>query len=386
MERRVTMGWKLRSVMLGLVVAAGLAGTSWAESPWKRIGFVKQRVEANPQVDYALTQQNGPWMIMAATFSSDGADAQAKALVFELRSKHNLPAFVHPKKFDYTESVKGLGVDEYNRPKRMRHVKNVARDEYAVLVGNYSAFSDPKAQRDLDLVKAIYPDALRPTNKGQTTQQLAWWYNLKQQVTRQQGKKPQGPMGRAFITTNPLLPAQFFGQSQGVDKFVEDMNRGVRHSLLDCPGKYTVLVATFKGQVVLDQSKIQKIESGAEAAESKLATAAEHAHQVCEKLRASGYDAYEFHDRSASMVTVGSFESVGTPRRDGKTEINPKMFEIMQSFAGADAGLPPNLVYKNALRPAIGRRPKILDGIPLDVQPMPVQVPRRSFQQSIGVR
>ncbi len=97
-----------------------------------------------------------------------------------------------------------------------------------------------------------------------------------------------------------------------------EMNKNVPHSLLDCPGKYSVQVATFKGQVIIKQNEIEAIESGKKQLSSDLADAAMKAHQLTEALRMKGYEAYEFHDRYASIVTVGSFDSVGTPRADGR--------------------------------------------------------------------
>ena len=55
-------------------------------------------------------------------------------------------------------------------------------------------------------------------------------------------------MGHAFITTNPLLPADYYAPRKGIDELVLRMNKGVTHSLLDCPGKYTVQVAHFMGR------------------------------------------------------------------------------------------------------------------------------------------
>ena len=43
------------------------------------------------------------------------------------------------------------------------------------------------------------------------------------------------------------LPREYF-VPKGVDDFVAKMNQGVEHSLLDCPGRYTVQVATFRGK------------------------------------------------------------------------------------------------------------------------------------------
>ena len=91
-----------------------------------------------------------------------------------------------------------------------------------------------------------------------------------------------------------------------------------------------------------------------------------------EAFRAKGYEAYEFHDRYASMVTIGSFNSVGTPRADGKIEINPQAHTIMQTF-GAERKTVPGQVAAQ-----VGN-PKFEAGIALDIQPMLVEVPKRSL-------
>ena len=68
------------------------------------------------------------------------------------------------------------------------------------------------------------------------------------------GRSGRGPMGRAFFTRNPLLPREYF-VPKGVDDFVAKMNQGVEHSLLDCPGRYTVQVATFRGKTILQTGR-----------------------------------------------------------------------------------------------------------------------------------
>src|SRR5690606_808432 len=114
-----------------------------------------------------------------------------------------------------------------------------------------------------------------------------------------------------------------------VDDFVYEMNRPVKHSLLDCKGKYSVKVATFTGTVIVNQKQIREVEKQGKF-NSRLAEAALRAHELCEALRLKGYEAYEFHDRCASIVTIGSFDSVGTQRPDGKIDMNPKIYEVIK--------------------------------------------------------
>jgi hypothetical protein len=181
-------------------------------------------------------------------------------------------------------------------------------------------------------------------------------------------KKQMGPLAGAHLTTNPLVPDEYYAP-KGLDKFVIEMNKPVKHSLLKCPGEITVKVASFSGSVIIDQKKIREAEQGGRV-NSQLAEAAEKAHRLTEALRDQGYEAYEFHDRGQSIVTVGSFSSVGSPRADGKIEINPKIHALMTTF-GAEKPT------AGQVNPRAGL-PKVIDGIPLDIQPLPVKVPRKS--------
>ena len=172
--------------------------------------------------------------------------------------------------------------------------------------------------------------------------------------------RQHGPMGSAFISRNPLLPKNDL-QGGAIDQVVYNMNQYVRYSLLDCPGKITVRVATFKGATIMDQKKIRQLLRGETKLKSRLGVAALTAHRLTEALRLKGFEAYEFHDRYTSIVTVGSFDSPGTPRPDGKIEINPEMHKVMKAFTQK-----------------LGESPLSLITYPFDIQPTPVAVPRRS--------
>ena len=72
---------------------------------------------------------------------------------------------------------------------------------------------------------------------------------------------------------------------------------------------------------------------------SRLIDAAEKAHKLTEALRAKGVQAYEFHDRASSIVTIGSFDSVGTPQPNGQIELNPQIHAIMQKYGAENHSL-----------------------------------------------
>jgi hypothetical protein len=364
--------------LLALVIGSTLCGSAlfnaplalYAAPPWKPIISFK-KIDADPDNEYPLTEQNGPWVIMATTFTGPDAMSDAKQLVYELRKDFKLPAYTLDKQFDYSKTERGKGVDQYGQPKKMRYQKAEQVNQVAVLVGDYQTVDDPDAQKVLARLKQAQPESLKRTK---TSQSLADY-----RQTQQQGlvntNKSRGPLGNAFVTTNPMLPKEYFAP-QGVDKLVLEMNKDVEHSLLKCAGRYSVKVATFTGSVVLDQSKIKEIEGGKESAfKSQLEQAAIRAHKLTVALRDKGYEAYEFHDRYSSIVTVGSFSTIGTPRADGKTELQPKIYTIMKTFSGEETTGSPGA---NAAVPG-GYKPKMVAGIPLDIQPIPVEVPRRSL-------
>ena len=352
-----------------------LATSALAAPAWHRL-VPFTRVEADADKSYRITDKNGPWMVMAATFSGQGAQQQSHQLALELRSAHGLEAYVQDKKFDFSADLRGRGLDRYGSQPTWKYRRGNQAHEFAVLVGNFSSINDKSAAKTLKKIKHLWPKTLDASKERTSWQNFRAWRSLLTNLNQSKRQEHRGPMGKAFLTTNPMLPREYFAP-KGVDKFVLDMNRGVKYSLLDCPGKYTVTVATFKGTVILKQQHIKAIadgktrdEQGRPLWKSKLAEAAMKAHEVTLALRKKGYDAYEFHDRGASLVTVGSFDSVGTPRIDGKIEINPKVYKVIQTFRARQfiAGARGNVT-----------QPQIVAGIALDIQPTPVQVPKRSL-------
>ena len=362
--------------LIGTGFGVFLASCLWtsavlAAPPWLSL-ITNDRVEADPNKDYQLAEDNGPWTILACTFSGKGAEEQARALVMELRKRYKLPAYVHQMRFDLDEA-EGRGLNRFGGAVQMRYRLGNTVDETAVLVGNYPAVDDPEAQATLRRMKQFKPECLKGDESRPTTRNLAGWRAMASQLNRD--AQAAGPLSKAFVTTNPLLPKEYFAP-KGVDREVLEWNTGVKYSLLDCPGRYTVQVATFKGKTLIKQNEIEAVEQGKQQIRSGLAEAAEKADRLCQALRMKGYEAYQFHDRYASIVTVGSFDSVGTPRQDGKTEINPTIHGLMQKFASQPANLPG--------QPAGAMVMKTIVGIPLDIQPIPVEVPKRSISAALS--
>lgn len=351
-----------------LAMAGVMGGTAHlkAAPPWASlIPFTK--VDADSTKSYALTENQGPWMILAATFSGEGSEQQAHELVMELRKKFRIEAYTFSRHIDDTQPQAGLGLNKYGEPKRMKPANPVKYDEVAVMVGNYPSVEDSRAQKTLQTLKHAWPDALNPKKLKSTSQSLGALREAVRQINTKQ--KDKGPMRAAMICRNPLIPDEYFRQG-GLDKLVLTMNQGVEFSLLDCPGRFSVRVATFRGQDTMIINEIELLNKSDKVTD-KLAAGAEKAHVLTHALRQMGYEAYEFHDRHESIVTVGSFESVGDPRPDGKTEINPAVHELLEKFKAKPA--------KNLPGIAGAIRPEKLKGISFDVQPIPIAVPQRSI-------
>lgn len=329
-----------------------------------------KRVDANPTKNYALTEASGPWLIMAASFAGPGAENEARQLVLELRKRYKLTAYTHAAKFDFTEAVVGKGIDRYGNPKRMKHNTAKEYNEIAVLVGDFPNINDPQLQQTLKQLKYLRPTALSAEGVP-TTQRFANLRTVQRYLDTRINQKRQtkGPLGSAFVARNPMLPQEYFTPT-GFDSFVQNMNKGVKHSLLKCPKAYSVRVATFRGNAIIDQGEIAKIQKNG-GMKSQLTLAAENAHRLTDLLRKRGVEAYEFHDRHESIVTVGSFDQVGTPRDDGKIEIDQRVYKVITNYGPSKKKLPNGT--------ETGMLPKSLEGISFDLQPVPVAVPRRSI-------
>jgi len=370
-----------RSLATLVVIAVGVAGSvdrASAEPFWKKV-IPTRRIEADANADYVLSEQSGAWLIMAATFSGDGAEQQAHELVLELRKRYKLPAFIHEMTFDFRNAVVGRGIDRFGEPVRMHYQRNREIHEIAVLVGGYPRIDDPRAQRILRKVKMLRPHALDPSERHKTSQSLAALRTIQAALLPDGDEaKKKGPMGKAFITRNPLLPRGYF-VSTGVDELVLKMNRGVPHSLLTCKGKFTVRVATFSGTVIIDQKKLKAYQQGKQRMPSRLAQAALKAHRLTMSLRQKGYDAYEFHDRYSSIVTVGSFSAVALPGQAGGARIDPRIEKIITTFSGTPVESKPGGRLS-------GFRPKTLAGIPLDLKPQVIAVPKPSIRAALARR
>lgn len=366
--------WALVTTLIfswNLATALVHAGSPFASL----IPFGKSPAPSNGS--YELTKEQGPWLILAASFfDGENAEKQADSLVRELRTKHKLAAYVHRQAYDFTAPES----NRLNARGELARVKYANVDKYdaiAVLVGDFRSVDDPTLEKTLEKIKYLKPECLDIQKHQDSKQAFAGIRQIYRSISSNPAKNQRGPMGSAFATRNPLLPDEYF-TAKGVDEFVAKLNRGVEYSLLDNPGRFTVRVATFRGATSINQREIAELERSSKFTD-KLEVAADKAHRLTVALRKQKVEAYEFHDRTESIVTIGSFESEGSPAvdkngqplRDGSIEINPQMLQIIQRYKAVQTQLPG--------RQLVGMQPRTLGGVAFDVQPIPIQVPRRSL-------
>jgi len=381
MRFHVSHPGRLLLAAVALSGAVNLPVAARAQSGWLPTAWFSG-AEADPRAMYPLAEKDGPWLVLATTFRGEAARDDARRLVQELRGSHKLQAYTHEKAFDFSGAQPGVGLNPDGTPKRMRYANSGQVVEVAVVVGDFASYEDPRGQKTLQKVKTLQPKALAAAT-AKTRLVSDFLQANSQHVRDAQAAKP--PMHAAIMIPNPLLPADYFSR-QLVDEFVLEMNAGVAHGLLDCPGRHTLRVATFTGagtfnadedptsrpSGLVDVNRFVEVLRGTGwknpqlkgvQTESRLVEAADKAHRLTEALRRSGWQAWEFHDRDSSIVCVGSIDQLVVPGPDGRPTPHPEVARITTALGPEQAG---------------GQiMPRAFDGIMLDLQPKPIDVPRR---------
>jgi len=277
------------------------------------------KIEADPKKDYPLKESDGNWFIMAKKFSGDNAAMNAKRLVYELRASYKLPAFV----FKYDPDKMEEDAVSAKMGKKF-HYQTVRAVEYAVLIGGFPTAEDLELQKTLEKIRKSQPRSLKDDEQGKNAVE-----NFKTLAKDDSKYSGYGPLGGATPVPNPLLPSDFFNHKGIVDPFLAKLNSDSKYSLLNNPKTYTVRVATFSGD-----TSMKKSSEAFGDLESRLQYAGLRAAALCEALRNQGVDAWEFHDRDCSFVTIGSFDKYGDLQPDGHTELTPQVAQIMKKYGG----------------------------------------------------
>jgi len=254
------------------------------------------RIEADRNKTYHLGKKHGPCMIKVASFSglteqqAENSREAASQLVYLLRKK-GIPAYVYQQE-ERVEDVPA--VDRLNRSRRRAITTQHA--EIVVLAGNYGSVDDKVAQQTLQFIKKLSPKVMVEL-KGR---EVEW----------------PVPLQKAFLSRNPLLTPEELAQRTR-DPLLLKLNSGVQYSLLENKGKYTLVVATFNGNSVIKPQSFKSFDRGLEGGGSavSLDAAGKEAMEVATILRNQhNLEAYVWHERYRSIVTVGSFRSPHDPQ------------------------------------------------------------------------
>lgn len=370
-------GWRIGFSCITLLAAMGTLQCLAAQNPFQNGKLSK--VDADPKKDYFLKESDGNWFAMAKKFSGDSAAIQAKRLAYEFRAAYKMNSFVF--KYDPDQAEMDALSKQLGKTKKF-HYQTSRPVEYAVLVGGYPTGEDLELQKALEKIRKLQPKSLKndPQSKAVTER-------FKTSAREDSQYEGYGPLGGAIPVPNPLLPPDFFNQKGIVDPFVAKLNSDSKYSLLNNKKTYTVRIATFSGDTSMKKSN----EAFGEL-ETRLQYAGLRAAALCEALRNQGVEAWEFHDRDCSFVTIGSFEQYGSLQPDGHTELNPEVAEIMKKYGGSlvngEDGRSKYNAYTIVVEipdpnsSALVPKKKKLT-IACDLRPVIIVVPQRSGEESV---
>lgn len=363
----ITLGCSFLLTMIFCLSNQGKADFSFFQS--------SKKVEAESHKEYMLKDSDGYWFILTRKFSGTDAQSQANKLVLELRKKYKLQAFIY--KYDPDQNDLDEMAEKSGYLRRYRY-QTPRIPEVAVLVGSFPTVDDLALKKALLTVKRCKPECLK--NDSDSKSIIAEFEKLSK---KDKEFRNFGPLGGAIVVRNPLISKDFYCQKGVVDPFVEKINSDSKFSLLNNPKMYTLRVATFSGDTTYESNGKAK-----RSLESQLKEAGIKAAALCEALRKRGVEAWEFHDRDSSFVTIGSFDNYGSIRPDGRTEMNPDINKLIDAFRGeviTDAAgtgsyraFTVSVEIKDPNSTAFGGMGKrVKMDIPFDLQPVIIMVPQR---------
>jgi hypothetical protein len=303
-------------------------------TPWEELGPPKIALPTGPVEPYLLQRHNGPFMVLAYTFRGPDAVRYAQALAMELRSKHNLPAYIFSLRIQPGHSnIRNVpptappevrSDEAVTPPERYR-----AYDEAAVLVGDCKSIDE--SEKLLHRVKKIRSEvvdglpSIYNWRKGKglsramlTTNPMAASQHLFPQPDAEHAHQhaANAPAIRPGATVDPSVLTAMFKPVQKPDPLIKQMNGGP-YSIAKCPGPYTLQVAEFLGRSSLDPHD-PRITNEKFLRQSPLAAAADQAETLAASLAKcksldKRFKPYVYHDRTSSRVFLGSFQSPNDP-------------------------------------------------------------------------
>jgi hypothetical protein len=258
-------------------------------------------LEADPNKDYPITPEAGPYVICVKAYGGSDAPQLARQLVLHLR-QNGWPAYV----FDFTAEERKRNKEFFEeryknvppeaRPHKTFHIE----EQWGVLIGGYKDFKSASA--DIPKVKKT-PEPpedkrfLRVDFMDQQTKQL---YQL-------------NTYAQCIATRNPTVQAPK-ANAGAPDPAWKQLNDGRPYNLLTkCRKPWTLAVAQFQGTAVIQPRSaasqfLDAIGLGGRS-DDMLEASARQAEEVARYLKQNLHcDAYVLHTRTGSVVTVGGYD------------------------------------------------------------------------------
>ncbi len=369
--------WTILLVLVAMAVGSAPAGAQ-GRTLLKRMFQRDVSSELN-DVRYELSVEDGPWLILGTTFVGNNAKQRAEKSAQQIRRELRLPAYIYHEKFDFRGRVPGGSSN--SRP--MRFANAYEYEAYAVLIGEYTSVNDGNVESDLKRIKPmqldVYKNVENVRDELNTDSPATTIKAFSQHLFRKRKGRNKGAMANAFVTRNPMLPEEYFSTPE-VDSFVRQLNENREfgdYNLLHCDGKYTVTVCTFEGLGTIVDGRQEKEFVPSEKRMDKFAA---DARKMTLALRKDGVEAYQFHDRYRSIVTVGSFDSLGRDLPGGGFEYHPEIRRLMQKYSAFNSQVARTVPGRNGIAANHAAM------IPFDVQPTPIAVPKPTKRSLYGSR
>jgi hypothetical protein len=289
-----------------LFVLAGLLGLAVASTG-------RAHVEADPNKEYAVTPEVGPWMIYTAHFTGPRAAELAHEMVLEIRSRFDLPAWVYNRGSEerkaQEEQIKQLRekYGDQHVPLRMTRVQ----EQCAVLIGGYK--DADAATRALKAVKKLD----RPS-RDELMPRLTIMEPLDKNAPFAPPKQNDSfinPFPNSFVARNPTVPQERQAKGKN-DSLLKDLNSGEKYSLLRCRKPYTLAVASYQGLSVFTSAEENKPlldRLWGKYSGDMLQASGQNAHEFAAALRKLNFEAYVLHTRGGSLVTIGGYDRPDDP-------------------------------------------------------------------------
>lgn len=324
----------------------------------------QQPAESDPAIKYPLTEKEGPWLIHIGSFRGDEALEFAHRFAEETRSKYKYKTFVYSMNEEDARrdrealrqlQLKAIGSETLAESTEKQKLKTVRIiKEYSVFVGNFldmeSARIEAARIKEFDPPASIpafgihlYNEPKAKATRDPESNSFGGIFGLRATTQSEEGKRIKQALGnpyrQAFVVRNPVVtrknPGTVTVKNNTVvpmDPSWKELNAKEKHSIFTCPKNWTLVVAKFDPPSEVSSLNSSVVQVGSRTNNAPLGkgleNAAETARQMAELLRdgGKGYDAYVFHTRQYSLVTVGAFEHRYDPNME-------QAWNILSQFA-----------------------------------------------------